>query len=259
MKRATSSKYCSFTLLELLVVVSIIAILASLLLPALSKARDKARSITCMANLKQIGMAFALYEGDADGYIPSRQYTTTAAYRFELKPGTLSYYSPVVYLHGGGYIQGFSDSGKTAIAERPVTACPVFWPDVPARLALWQGGGDNPGNVAYQGATTYSWNEHFEKTLVNSSGHMQKLSGIPRLSERAMMSEGWNSQLRYTASSMGVASNDFYLWWTHNGSNTNNFLFGDGHVEELSISQVPVVSSWPSAHQGKDTPLDAPW
>jgi len=59
-----------FTLIELLVVIAILAILAAILFPVFARAREKARSTRCVANLKQLGMAFRMYMDDYDGYFP---------------------------------------------------------------------------------------------------------------------------------------------------------------------------------------------
>ena len=101
----TRRKGNAFTLIELLIVIAIIAILASMLLPALNKAREKAQAISCTSNFKQFGTIFFLYTGDNQDNIPTDNYQSTVQWLELMSP-----YLP-------GYKWG---SGKKA----PVLSCP---------------------------------------------------------------------------------------------------------------------------------------
>lgn len=66
----TDRRHRAFTLVELIVVISVIGLLMAILLPSLGRARGQANSMACMSNLRQIGFAVHLYIGDYDGYLP---------------------------------------------------------------------------------------------------------------------------------------------------------------------------------------------
>ena len=113
-----------FTLIELLVVIAIIAILAAILFPVFAKARAKARTTSCVSNLRQLSVAIRMYCDDTDGAGP---FSTCGSWVTDgVNNGGLPYY------HYGDWRQKISDGGYAAklvleyvnYASSPLYSCP---------------------------------------------------------------------------------------------------------------------------------------
>ena len=132
-----------FTLIELLVVIAIIAILSSMLLPALSKARDRVKSAACQSNLKQIGVCVMNYANDYNGYLP-QDASVHSYWRFLLAP------------YAGLNASSYSD----VILTTKIFRCPS-WIDKGGILKSYESGyGWNLNYLGFKGFASQGYREY---------------------------------------------------------------------------------------------------
>jgi len=214
-----------FTLIELLVVISIIAILASMLLPALSRAKDRAKSINCINNVRQMSLSYNLYADDNKDDV-------VTLYLFQTAP-------PGAYFPGS--VTWWVDLLRPYLQGTNVITCPSVWGNLPFGV-----GGPGGLGVALSHPELSAWSTQWTPKLATLKNPVKKLPfvdsgfiGNPRDPNPDNWVEVRNQQALYwrVPTNQGYYDDDPQRAVGRHLRRCNAG-FAEGHAEALRVSQI---------------------
>jgi len=205
-----------FTLIELLVVIAVIAILASLLLPALGSARDRARSLLCLSNLKQLGSVMAMYVNDNNDWL-----TIAIGYKGHLNGNV--WFDLLLPYHNNPTLYSCPGNQKSL--------------DLGTLAAAYGVGFTNVHKGWFMG---YSYSQYLGYENINTGAVIYKgarLTSCPKPSRFVNMHDADYTNGTTLCTNGGYVDFRGGLSHCHKG---DNFLFLDGHAQWAAIGQAPL-------------------
>ncbi len=209
-------KKVNFTLIELLVVIAIIAILASILLPALNRARERGKTISCVSHLKQIGLASSMYSTSYNDYIVPTYFKGT---------GTAT--QNWVGLLGVSYMPCSWDDFKTQLAADSKFAAVLQCPSEPEA--------ERSAGIGYQMNCYSTYNEDRYIRLKQTACRPRKINMIKDPSHSVLFCDGTNKGVfgdHYMAEMWSTSGPSAYFYYHRHNLHINATL-ADGHVEPI--------------------------